>query len=98
VYFVSADGSVADDGDMSPSAVPYAIDAYGGRHALPPDYEAALGDSYRALLAAQIQGRMRLGDVVARMTQAMGVQPCAPCKRRQEWLNRFGDRIARKVW
>lgn len=28
-----------------------------------------------------------LGDAVARITQAAGVSPCPPCKRRQEWLN-----------
>lgn len=32
--------------------------------------------------------RMRgLGDVVAAMTKAVGVKPCAPCKKRQEILN-----------
>lgn len=28
-----------------------------------------------------------LGDVIARMTQAIGVKPCTPCKQRQEALN-----------
>jgi hypothetical protein len=29
---------------------------------------------------------MLLGDFVAKMTQAVGITPCAPCKRRQaEW-------------
>ena len=30
-----------------------------------------------------------LGDVVAGVTQAVGVKPCAPCKRRQALLNRL---------
>jgi len=29
-----------------------------------------------------------LGDVIARMTQALGIKPCAPCKQRQDALNR----------
>lgn len=29
-----------------------------------------------------------LGDAVARMTHALGMRQCEPCKRRQEWLNR----------
>lgn len=29
------------------------------------------------------------GDVVARMTSAVGIKPCAPCKRRQAALNRW---------
>ena len=33
-------------------------------------------------------GGMGLGDVIARMTQAVGVKPCTPCKQRQEELNR----------
>lgn len=30
-----------------------------------------------------------LGDVVAKATSAVGIKPCAPCKRRQEALNRL---------
>lgn len=36
-----------------------------------------------------------LGDVIARATQAVGIQPCPPCKQRQAYLNRllvFGRR------
>lgn len=35
------------------------------------------------------------GDVVAAATKAVGIKPCAPCKRRQKRLNRvlaFGGR------
>lgn len=28
-----------------------------------------------------------LGDIVAAATQAMGIKPCPPCKKRQEFLN-----------
>lgn len=28
-----------------------------------------------------------LGDVIARMTSAVGIKPCDACKRRQQWLN-----------
>jgi len=30
-----------------------------------------------------------LGDVIARATQAVGIKPCPPCKRRQAYLNRL---------
>ena len=44
------------------------------------------------IAAAQQHERARLrcvGDVVARMTSAVGIKPCAPCKRRQAALNRW---------
>lgn len=28
-----------------------------------------------------------LGDVVAKMTKAIGIKPCVRCKKRQQWLN-----------
>jgi hypothetical protein len=28
-----------------------------------------------------------LGDAIARMTHALRIKQCEPCKRRQEWLN-----------
>lgn len=28
-----------------------------------------------------------LGDAIARMTHALKIKQCEPCKRRQEWLN-----------
>ena len=35
-------------------------------------------------------GRWRgLGDVVASATQAVGITPCVPCKKRQERLNKL---------
>lgn len=29
------------------------------------------------------------GDMVARMTKAVGIQPCAPCEKRRQKLNRL---------
>lgn len=36
-----------------------------------------------------LRRQVGLGDVVAGMTKAVGIQPCAPCKRRQAYLNRL---------
>lgn len=30
-----------------------------------------------------------LGDVVAKVTKAVGIQPCAPCERRRQWMNKY---------
>lgn len=30
-----------------------------------------------------------LGDTIAKVTNAIGVKPCAPCKKRQEYLNKI---------
>jgi hypothetical protein len=40
-----------------------------------------------------VQQPVGAGDLVARMTRALGMRQCEPCKRRQAWLNqrlRFG--------
>lgn len=34
---------------------------------------------------------MRVGDIVRRMTTALGIEACSPCKRRQQLLNRWGE-------
>lgn len=45
---------------------------------------------YRAGVVVDLRPRARgVGDLVARATRAVGVQPCAPCKRRQATLNRW---------
>lgn len=37
-----------------------------------------------------VDGPVRgLGDVVARMTKAVGIKPCGPCQKRREALNRM---------
>lgn len=28
-----------------------------------------------------------LGDVIAAATKLIGIEPCAPCERRRQWLN-----------
>ena len=36
-----------------------------------------------------------LGDTIAKITSAVGIQPCGGCKSRQEWLNKvfpYGDK------
>jgi hypothetical protein len=37
---------------------------------------------------------MRIGDSITGVTSAVGVPPCAGCKRRAEALNRISDRRA----
>lgn len=39
-----------------------------------------------------------LGDMIAKLTSAVGIQPCEPCKRRQEMLNAIGARATRRFW
>jgi len=41
---------------------------------------------YKLPFVKKAQG---LGDVVAGVTRAAGIKPCAPCKQRQAWLNRL---------
>jgi hypothetical protein len=36
-----------------------------------------------------IDNSVGLGDVIARITSAVGIKPCKGCKKRQSWLNRF---------
>lgn len=30
-----------------------------------------------------------VGDVVAKVTKAVGIKPCAPCQKRRQWLNKY---------
>lgn len=39
--------------------------------------------------------RLQLGDAVATVTKAVGIEPCEECKKRQAFLNSFGDRLAK---
>lgn len=34
---------------------------------------------------------MRLGDGVKKVTEALGIEQCEPCKERQKKLNELGD-------
>ena len=36
--------------------------------------------------------QIALGDLIAKVTKAVGIKPCAGCKRRQKSLNRFAIR------
>lgn len=55
--------------------------------------EERIADDPSNSIEQQIHGcwkdsRMRgLGDLVAKMTKAVGIKPCEPCQRRQEALN-----------
>lgn len=44
-------------------------------------------------LIAQPPKPMGLGDLVAKVTGAFGVKPCAPCKKRQQALNNAVPKI-----
>lgn len=37
---------------------------------------------------------MKLGDKVKAVTEALGIEQCAPCKRRQQRLNDWGEWLA----
>src|SRR3989304_977683 len=41
-------------------------------------------------------GHYGLGDAVARMTSAVGVEPCTPCERRRMMLNGPAPRLRRR--
>jgi hypothetical protein len=36
-----------------------------------------------------LQREVGAGDVIARVTKAFGIQPCAPCEKRRQYLNRI---------
>jgi pantoate kinase len=38
---------------------------------------------------ATIKRGVGLGDMIAKITSAVGIKPCKGCKKRQSWLNRF---------
>lgn len=50
----------------------------------PPDWESV--PHANVVQPAPLRG---LGDVVARITPAVGIKPCGGCKKRQEALNRI---------
>ena len=87
MYYVGPDGSVYDDGAGEATAPAYAVGPSGERLELPPAASQDLSARFRR------ERGPGLGDLVARGTSALGIQPCPPCKRRQEYLNRLGSRI-----
>ncbi len=105
MYFLAPDGNIYDDGRGDWSHA-YGVAEDGRTYALghfateqlttryyaehPP---AAIG-SLKPEAVAEIRSRFPIGDVIAKLTGAAGIQPCAPCKRRQAALNQFGERVA----
>ncbi len=45
---------------------------------------------------AAMRSMFPIGDLIAKLTSSVGIQPCEPCKRRQEMLNAIGDRFVRR--
>jgi hypothetical protein len=118
VFYVAPDGRILDD-NMGGGHSPYALDARGQRHAVPPQIASVLASRWEASLAtqpaqarqpapppmpvapeaiAEMRSMFPIGDLIAKLTSSVGIQPCEPCKRRQEMLNAIGDRMARRVW
>lgn len=56
---------------------------------LTPHEIARAQQEERQRIAREGQRLRGFGDVVAAMTNAAGIKPCAPCKRRQAKLNRW---------
>ena len=88
MYYV-VNQEIYDDGYGMQTAPAYGVDAQGSRYELAPEYARELTMRYQAQMS-----RLPLGDAVARVTKAFGVEPCSPCQRRQAAMNSFGDRLA----
>ena len=101
MFYVAPDAqgveSVYDDGHGMQTAPAYRLDARGLREELPPADARMLTESFVASTRGR-PSRWALGDVVARVTKAVGFEPCAPCQKRQAALNQIGDRIAKYWW
>jgi|GEM_PF-4773862 len=98
MYYVAANRVIYDDGYGMQTAPAYGVDAFSHRYELSPHEADELTKRFQAE-----HSRVPLGNAVARMTKAVGIQslfrdsqgsPCAPCQRRQAAMNEFGDRIA----
>ena len=94
MYFVAPDQKIYDDGQGMQSWPAYGIDEYQGRYELDAESAAMLTQKWQEEQAQEVRSRFPLGDAIARVTKAVGIQPCAPCQQRQAMLNKFGDRIA----
>ena len=94
MLYVAADKNVYDDGYGMGYSSAYGVDAQGRTYKLDPQTEAQLTQRY----AQESRGRLPLGNAVARVTKAVGFQPCVPCAQRQATLNQLGDRIAKYWW
>lgn len=47
-----------------------------------------------AQTVAVFRSRFPVGDAIAMLTGLVGIESCAPCKRRQQILNQWGDDLA----
>jgi hypothetical protein len=91
MYYLAQDGRIYDDGKGEATSPAYGLDPWGRRVELSP---AVSKDLTERFLRERGPG---LGDLVARATSAVGIKPCPPCKRRQEYLNQLGTRIGSTI-
>jgi hypothetical protein len=95
MFYVAIDQKIYDDGHGMNTAPGYGLNEFNERYELDQAEAEALTKRYEDALSLRVaRSRFPIGDAVARMTQAVGIQPCPPCKRRQAALNQFGDRVA----
>jgi hypothetical protein len=94
LFYVAIDQRIYDDGHGMHTAPAYGLNEFNERYELDPADAEALTKRYEDVLALRSTSRLPIGDAVARVTRAVGMQPCPPCKRRQAALNQFGDRVA----
>lgn len=59
-------------------------------------YYKAESKPIRFRLPVRMAQPLGAGDVIARMTRAMGLQQCEPCRRRQDAMNRWLQFIGRR--
>jgi hypothetical protein len=99
MIYIGPDQQLHDDGYGMQTAPAYGLSSSGERYELGYEQATELTRSFQA----SFQSRLPLGDAVARMTKAVGIQslfrdsqgsPCSPCQARQAAMNRFGDRVA----
>lgn len=62
-----------------------------------PDGELVPEECQQARAVRTSDKQPGLGDVVARATKAVGIQPCGKCRKRQESLNKATPTWASKV-
>lgn len=93
MYFVSPDQSILDDGYEMQTAPAYGLNADQTRYELDSEYAFQLTRRWISENKRRVPlSRFPLGDAVARVTRAAGIEPCEPCNHRKDVLNRLGDR------
>jgi hypothetical protein len=90
MYAIGQDGQIFDDGHGLETSPAYALSPDGSRLELEPKMAAELTKKF----LAENRSRLPIGDLVAAVARGFGIAPCAPCKRRQAALNRWGDAAA----